>query len=391
MSTATIDRQRTGGIPSQASARPAKTERDARLDFFRGLSLFIIFISHAPGNPWNQYIPGKFGFSDATEVFVFCSGMASSLAFARVFDTHGAGIGTARIAHRCWQVYWAHICCFMVVIALMIAADRLFDTDDRFLRLIGLNGFLEQQHGARLLGLMTLTYVPPYFDILPMYLVILALLPPMMLLSRIQPALVMLASLALWAVASHGSLELPRDPLKSESWFFNPFSWQLVFFAGFAIKRRWIATPRANPILIAVSLALVILGIILTWKPLLDSSPELSNAHAALAAVIDKTHEGPLRLAHFLALAYLMSLAAGPDGNRLTGPLSRLTQMIGRQSLACFMTGLSLSFIAGVALAVTGRDNLLVVAAVNLSGLALLTLSAVVVTWFKSHPWRRKA
>jgi hypothetical protein len=83
-------------------ARPdaAPRVRDPRLDFFRGACMFIIFIAHVPGNTWQNIIPARFGFSDATEVFVFCSGMASAVAFGRLFDTAGYWLATARVAQR---------------------------------------------------------------------------------------------------------------------------------------------------------------------------------------------------------------------------------------------------------------------------------------------------
>ena len=79
---------------------PAKRARDPRLDFFRGLAMLIIFVVHVPGNSWSQYIPARFGFSSAAEMFVFCSGCTSSLAFGAVFVRRGWRIGTVRIAHR---------------------------------------------------------------------------------------------------------------------------------------------------------------------------------------------------------------------------------------------------------------------------------------------------
>ena len=63
--------------------------RDPRLDFFRGLGMFIILIAHIPWNSWTDWIPARFGFSDAADLFVFCSGMASALAFGRVFAEQG--------------------------------------------------------------------------------------------------------------------------------------------------------------------------------------------------------------------------------------------------------------------------------------------------------------
>src|SRR5690349_12099686 len=97
--------------------KTASRPRDVRLDFFRGLCLVIIFIAHIWDNPWAQFIPARFGFSDAADIFVFCSGMASALAFGAVFTRHGLLIGAARVAFRCWQVYWAHIGTFLAVVA----------------------------------------------------------------------------------------------------------------------------------------------------------------------------------------------------------------------------------------------------------------------------------
>lgn len=64
---------------------PAARARDLRLDFFRGLAMFIILLAHTPGNVWTLWIPARFGFSDAADIFVFCSGLASALAFGVVF------------------------------------------------------------------------------------------------------------------------------------------------------------------------------------------------------------------------------------------------------------------------------------------------------------------
>jgi hypothetical protein len=99
----------TAAVPKSAAPQKpaAKRPRDVRLDFFRGVCLVIIYIAHIFDNPWAQAIPARFGFSDATEIFVFCSGMASAVAFGTVFERRGMLIGIARIAHRCWQVYWS--------------------------------------------------------------------------------------------------------------------------------------------------------------------------------------------------------------------------------------------------------------------------------------------
>ncbi len=111
-----------------AKPEAARRVRDVRLDVFRGLCLVIIFIAHVWDNAWARYIPARFGFSDATEIFVFCSGMASAIAFGGTFRVHGYLLGALRVAHRCWQVFWSHIGVLMVAVAAMIAVDRTLGT-----------------------------------------------------------------------------------------------------------------------------------------------------------------------------------------------------------------------------------------------------------------------
>ena len=122
---------------------PEKTQdRDIRLDFFRGLAMFIIFIAHLPWNPWALWIPARFGFSDATEIFVFCSGMASAIAFGAVYEKRGWLMGTSRVLFRMWQVYWAHIGLFLVIAAMLVAIDDALGFDRLHIKKLNLVPFL---------------------------------------------------------------------------------------------------------------------------------------------------------------------------------------------------------------------------------------------------------
>ncbi|PIV74818.1 MAG: hypothetical protein COW55_07930, partial [Rhodobacteraceae bacterium CG17_big_fil_post_rev_8_21_14_2_50_65_11] len=133
---------------------PRTTVRDPRLDFFRGIAMFIILFAHVPGNWVTLWIPARFGFSDATEIFVFCSGMASAIAFGAVFRNHGWGLGAARVGFRVWQVYWAHICLFLAVAATMAAlnASGAFERD--YVGQLNLYPFFNGTE-ANLIGLLT--------------------------------------------------------------------------------------------------------------------------------------------------------------------------------------------------------------------------------------------
>jgi OpgC protein len=48
--------------------------RDLRLDLFRGLGLWLIFLDHIPFNVLNWITIRNYGFSDAAEMFVFIPG-----------------------------------------------------------------------------------------------------------------------------------------------------------------------------------------------------------------------------------------------------------------------------------------------------------------------------
>jgi hypothetical protein len=371
---------------STASDLSAVHGRDPRLDFYRGLGMLIILIAHIPINGWVLWIPARFGFSDATEIFVFCSGMASAIAFGRVFDRAGWLLGTARITLRVWQVYWSHIGIFVLLLTVMVGLDAVFG-GERYVRSLYLHPFFAEPKAA-LLGLLTLRYVPNYFDILPMYLVVLALVPVVMALARFGPAAVVAWVLGLWAVAGFGLLDLPAEPWSTRIWFFNPFSWQLIFFTGFAFARSWLAPPPVTRGLIAAAIAILLVAVPFAWHPAFELVPALGQANAALALLIDKTHLGALRVAHFLALAYLAYAVAGERGRWLTGAWVDVVQLVGRQSLAVFLASLVLAQLLGVFLDLAGRQAS-TFAVANLTGFAVLVAVARIIEWYKGEPWRK--
>lgn len=377
-----------------ASSDTAPRQRDIRLDFFRGLGMFIIYLAHTPNNVWTLWIPARFGFSDATEIFVFCSGVASSIAFFKVFDRYGWGVGTARVAFRVWQVYWAHVLLFIAVAALLAAVDTLGGLGTTYKDSLGITRFFLEPE-LLLPGYLTLTYVPNYFDILPMYLVILALMPLVVGLMRVSPLTSMAFVGATWLVASFGYLDLPAEPWSDRTWFFNPFSWQLVFYTGFFIGLGFVRPPRPTRGLVLACVAFLLLTVPIAWyraRYWLDVLP-LLDWWQGLQPLRDKTHFGILRYLHFLALAYLAWLAAGDQGRRLLAvprlvPLVNVVRRVGQQSLAVFLLSMFLARVAGMVLDLIGRTHLHW-ALVNLTGFAVIALAAYMVGWFKSTPWKR--
>ena len=393
--------------PDRAAPRPraAAAARDPRLDLFRGLAMFIIFSAHMPGNVFTLWIPARWGFSDATEIFVFCSGTASAIAFGRSFDRAGWAMGTARVGYRVWQVYWAHVAMFVAIATLLAAVDLSGRLPDKsYVATLNLTRFFEDP-APQMVGLLTLTYVPNYFDILPMYLAILAMMPAMVALSRVSPWLPVAASLAVWALAQGRVLDavglgglhlsLPAEPWSDRAWFFNPFAWQLVFYTGFALVRGWLPAPPVSRALTLAAAAILLLSVLPSSVGVrvlgLDWAREWRSANAW---AVTKSDFGVLRYVHFLALAYLCWALAGEGGRRLTEgagaarrALLAVITKVGQQSLAVFVTSMLLARLFGIALDVAGRSGATMTAA-NLSGWALLVATAYAVAWFKSAPWR---
>lgn len=340
------------------TAEPGKRQRDLRLDFFRGMAMFIILLAHTPGNAWTLWIPARFGFSDATEIFVFCSGMASGIAFGAVFLKKSWFLGAARICFRVWQVYWAHVSVVIVTALLMVIIDatQFGEPGKEYARWFPVAGLFTRTEET-LLGLFTLTYVPGLFDILPMYLVILAMVPLVMAIYRAGGREAVFALIAItWLCAnlagyarimtrdevelsafqqafvwlgSHFTwMNLPGIPWQDEAtWFFNPFGWQLVFFTGFSFAMGWIPAPPVTRGLIWIAIAVIVLTVPFAWykiyQYLTGYLPDSMLARAIwdgrefIEPVRWKSWVGIWRYAHFLAIAYLAWAAVGPGGIKL--------------------------------------------------------------------------
>lgn len=364
--------------------------RDVRLDLFRGLAMLIILIAHIPDNPWNAWIPARFGFSSGAEMFVFCSGFASSLAFGSVFAKRGLAMGTARISYRIWQLYWAQIALFLVVVAITVNAAKIAP-QGAYLEFLSLDWFLANP-GDGLMALLTLRYIPNLFDMLPMYMAILASVPIAMALARVSPKLLMAASIGLWLFVQATGFNLSSRPNSDLVWYFNPLAWQLLFYTGFSFGMGWLpAPPLRDRRLTAVSAAIVLVSIPLTFWAFVDHNPLLDHIRSALIADTRPTSLHLVRYAHFMALAYLALSFVEPYRAQLNDdPRAKPIIRIGQQTLAVFLSSIAIAWTLGILLDVIGRDAPHVAAA-NLVGLASLFAIAYVVAWFKRQPWKERA
>lgn len=365
----------SSGLPA-AGSRPAA--RDLRLDFFRGLALIFIFIDHVPGNVFGHFTLRNFGFVDAAELFVFVAGYAAALAYGRAFTERGFGAGAGRVGKRIGEIYVAHIVLLIACVGGVAMGARLLE-NPLYYEFINLVPFAYEPVQA-ILRALALNHHLVYLNILPLYIALLAWFPALMWLLRRHPALALGASLLVYGAARFGGLNLPSYP-NDDGWFFNPFAWQLLFAIGVLCgdRARRGAAPLPRPRwLVALVIAYVLFALIViapwtkigwfeTWR----------LVPGDLLAPMDKTNLSPWRLAHILALAYLVALFVKPGAAWFGAFWARGIVACGRKSLDIFCLGTIFSFLGVFVLIELGR-GLWLQAAFNLG--AVGTMMAVA-TW----------
>ncbi len=342
----TVRDERISSSASSAST-PAKAPRDLRLDFFRGLALFFIFFNHVPDNEVSWLTNRSWGFSDATEIFVFVSGYAAVLAYGGVARRQSYLLGALRIFKRVWQLYAAHLLLFLAYTAQIAwlavqVGNPMFAEEMAILDLV-------RDPQVTILQAMLLRFRPVNMDVLPLYIVLLGALP-FFLWTLPRHALALLgASFALWAVAWFGKINLAAWPAEYE-WYFNPLSWQLLFVMGAvcAARNDLVATVFGwRRWLLPLSLAYVVFSllIVLTWNfPALERL--VPNVVEQALFPVNKVYLDLLRVVHFLACAFSILCFVPADSGLLRRGWAQPFIIAGKHSLYAFCLGIFLSFTA---------------------------------------------
>src|SRR3954471_14010012 len=221
------------GAAAKASAPPAISfpvtgERELRLDLFRGLALWLIFIDHLPPNLLTWFTIRNYGFSDATEIFIFISGYTAAFVYGRAMLESGFVIATARIMRRGWQIYVAHGVLFTIFLAEISYVATSFE-NPLYSEEMGIMDFLKQPD-VTIIQALLLRFRPVNMDVLPLYIVLMLFLPVILWLMKWRPDVTLALSAVLYALTWQFDWYLSAYP--NGVWFFNPFAWQLLFAFG---------------------------------------------------------------------------------------------------------------------------------------------------------------
>jgi len=361
--------------------------RDLRVDMFRGLALWFIFIDHVPGNRLGDLTLRNIAFCDATEAFVLLAGYAAGLAYGAALDRRGWLFAAAALLRRAGTLYVAHIFLF-VVFAAQVGYSAAALESPAYLDELHLDPFSSQPYLALLQALL-LRYQPAFLDILPLYIALLLLFAPALPLLR-RPALLLGLSGALYILARQLELNLPN--WIDGGWFFNPFAWQALFVIGCVLGyvprlpggRRGPAPgiPLRRDLGAAAVLVLLLGAAVMLVA---FHAPEwlalLPERFGVLLTTIDKSALHPVRLLSILALAYLIGHAVPPDAAWLRGRAAMPFLLMGQHGLPVFCTGIFLSFLGRLALEQSDHGPMQL--AVNLGGLAALVAVGAVAAWYR--------
>ena len=369
-------------LASRTAAAPPPGGRDLRLDLFRGVALWLIFLDHIPQNIANWFTIRNYGFSDATEIFIFISGYTAALVYGAAMRQGGPLYASAQIYRRVWQLYVAHIFLFTIFMAEIAYVASTFD-NPLYAEEMNILDFLKQPD-VTIFQALILKFKPVNMDVLPLYIVLLLFFPPMLWLLIVEPAFALAGSALVYVLAWNLNWNLPAYP--NGVWFFNPFAWQLLFVFGawcaLGGAQRLTAVLR-SPMVLAIAIIYLVFSfaVTLTWyiEPLGRFVPVWLGEWMY---PIDKTILDVLRFAHFLALAAVTVRFIPRDWPLLKSSYLRPAILCGQHSLEIFCLGVFLAF-AGQFVISEWSGGPLIQALISLIGILIMVATASLISWYK--------
>jgi hypothetical protein len=358
--------------------------RDLRLDLFRGVANWAIFLDHIPDNAVNWITTRNYGFSDAADLFVFISGYTASFVYARMMLERGFIVGATRLTKRVWQLYVAHVILFVIyIVSIGYVAQRF--SDPEIISEFNVAGLVDNPVETLRQGLL-LKFKPLNLDVLPLYIALMGVFPPVLWMMLRRPGLTMLASIALWLAARQFGWNLPAYP--AGTWYFNPFAWQVLFVFG-----SWCALGGARnsraiitaPITLYTCIAYLLFAMVMTMAGKFpDFGALFPHWLYETFNPNDKTNLAPYRFLHFVAIVILVIRFVPKDWPLLEWRGFEPVIVCGQQSLAVFCVGVFLSFVGHFELMMSS-GSLFAQIFVSVTGIAIMTVVAYYISWSKKQ------
>jgi hypothetical protein len=349
------------------------TDRDFRIDLFRGLALWWIFLDHVPETFLNHFTPKNFGFSDAAEILVFVSGLASGSVYGSVARQSGLVTASLRVLRRAFQIYLAQI----ITVVVLLAEISLLAVRQRSLLDHANLAVFVASPAETMVQPMMLRYSPVDLDPLLLMAILhfgLVLVLPAMIR---WPTLVLIASAVVYALAHWFDWSIPAYPRGVI--YFNPLDWQLLYVMGIWWGMRQV---EEQPAILKSRFVAGFAAIYLLFSLFITLGWHFHSLEAYVPALIvrmiypiDKGDLDILRLAHFLALALLCWRLLPCNLPVLRTRFLRPLVQCGEHSLAIYCVSVLLSFAAHAILNM-GWNNLASQTFVSVAGLVIMAAIA---------------
>jgi hypothetical protein len=372
------------------TAEIARRDGDPRLYLLLGIAAWSLFVDHIPQNAVSFLTLRNFGFSGATDMFVFAGGYAAAILYGRMMLERGFIVAATRIFKRLWQLYAAYVVLFVIYINL-IGYVAVTTAAPEIIGEFNVSGIVDHTIRTLIYGLL-LQAKPLNLDVLQLFIVLLAFFPLVLIGLMRRPAIALAGSVGLYVVARHFDWNLSAYP--DGRWYFNPFCWQLLFALGAWQALRGskatgvIRNLQKMPIVRVAAGLYLLFALIMT---LAGKSPQLA---AMIPAPVldsflpnDKENIAPYRVLHFLALVFLADYYVSREWRGLRWPVLQPLVKCGEEWLSVFCAGVFLSF-AGHFILITGPDSVIMQVLVSAAGIALLTGVACYVSWSRRQDQR---
>jgi len=363
---------------------PPAEDRDLRPALFLGITNWFLFLDHIPDNAVNGVTIRNFGFSGATELFIFISGYTAAALYGRLMLERGVIVGATRLLSRAWSLYAAYIVLFVIYIASIGYVAAQYAAPD-IIGEFNVDGLIDHLIRTLARGLM-LESKARNLDVLQLYIFLMASFAPVLWMMLRRPNMTMIGSLALYFAARWFEWNLPSFP--EGNWYFNPFCWQLVFVFG-----AWVALGGTRPyrqilerpILLHLGIAFLVFALVVTTAGHFTEIAEVFPSWLYDPTnPDDRTNLAPYRVVHFVALAFVVTRSIPKDWPPLRGRILEPAIQCGLRSVAVFCVGVFLSFV-GHFMLITSSASLLVQVYVSVAGIAMLTLVAYYISWSRQQ------
>lgn len=337
------------------------------LDALRGLLLVMMTLTHLP-TVWQGTLVQPLGYVSAAEGFVLLSAFLAGQVCVRLARNGPPGAATAWSWGRVRQLYLIHLVLLLMAYTLVAWIAERYDRPAAR----NLLGHYFEDPLQAVAQSVFLIYRPPLLDILPLYILLVAITPAVLALARRAGwARVLAGSAVIWLAAQfglrsalHGALDPPIALNLMGS--FDLFAWQLLWVGGLWFGTAGLPMLKARPERMQALLraAAVLATLMLVYR-------HLAGPHGWMDLTtrlfwLDKWSLSPLRILNIAAITGTLMLVGPAIASRLRA-LLRPFEILGRASLWVFTAHLASLLLL---LCVVGSDDRLLDGATGLATLA---------------------